>query len=178
MASARKLILHRFYPLRCPSSIARHWVIVTSTSPPVGKGPHLTLYVFPKAFLSKPYVQYSKPFKLWLYIAAPRSGQSSAAEMSMRCNVLAFNLRIMLRRKVRALRPNIKRKLGGAFQSHRYNWRGGPELCVSAREEVGADILIAPGALCPRANILSFLSLGQGVFLLMTCLKQDWTYVA
>jgi hypothetical protein len=133
--------------------------------------PHLTLYAFPKAFLSKPEVQYPEPFKLRPYPAPPRRPEQRSADMSMQ--VLMINSRVMLRPTVRA---KIKRRLretvklivtrGAAVEVS----RKGPKVVFRA-EDVGADKWIAPGVLllllfhapAQRFVVLSVLLLTMGL---------------
>jgi hypothetical protein len=113
--------------------------------------PHLTLYAFPKAFLSKPEVPYPKPYKPRPYPAPERrqieEQQQRSTDMSMQ--VVSLNALIVLRSAVRA---KIKRRLkeairlivtrGAAFE----NSRDGSKLVFRA-EDVGADKWIVPDAL-------------------------------
>ena len=108
--------------------------------------PHLTLYAFPKAFLSKPDVPYSKPYKPRPYPEPPRRPEQRSVDMSMQ--FIAFNSRVLLRPTVRT---KIKRRLkeavrlivtrGAAVEES----RKGSKIVFRA-EDVGADRWIVPGA--------------------------------
>jgi hypothetical protein len=110
--------------------------------------PHLTLYAFPKAFLSKPDVEYCKPYKPRPYPAPPRRPGQRSADMSMQ--FIAVNSRVVLRP---ALRYKIKRTLkeaarlivtrGAAVEESRKGLK-----VVFHAEDVGADKWIAPGVCC------------------------------
>jgi hypothetical protein len=107
---------------------------------------YLTLYAFPKAFLSKPDVPYSKPYKPRPYPEPARRPEQRSVDMSMQ--VVAFNSRVLLRPTVRT---KIKRRLkeavrlivtrGAAVEES----RKGPKIVFRA-EDVGADKWIVPGA--------------------------------
>jgi hypothetical protein len=109
--------------------------------------PHLTLYAFPKAFLSKPEAPYPDPYKPRPYPAPPRRPEQRSADMSMQ--VLAFKSRVVLRP---TMRVKIKRRLkeavrlivtrGAAVEES----RTGPKIVFCA-EDAGADKWIAPGVL-------------------------------
>jgi len=111
---------------------------------PSWTSPHLTLHAYPKAFLSKPDVQYPEPFKLRPYPAPPRKPEQSSADMSMQ--VLMLNSRVVLRSTVRM---KIKRRLkeavklivtrGAAVEESRKGLK-----VVFRTEDVGADKWIAP----------------------------------
>ncbi|KAF8496865.1 hypothetical protein F5888DRAFT_1703209 [Russula emetica] len=111
---------------------------------PSWTSPHLTLHAYPKAFLSKPDVQYPEPFKLRPYPAPPRKPEQSSADMSMQ--VLMLNSRVVLRSTVRM---KIKRRLkeavklivtrGAAVEESRKGLK-----VVFRAEDVGADKWIAP----------------------------------
>jgi hypothetical protein len=156
-------------PLSQRSSLAPRWVC-----------PHLTLYAFPKAFLTKPDAPYLKPYEPQPYPTPPmRPGQRSV-DMSMQ--VVAFHSRVVagptLRTKIRrrlkeAVRLIITR--GAAVEAS----RRGPKVVFRA-EDVGADKWIVPGACCPctcRSSV--FAVLGQrGVRDGSRGSNPDWTYVA
>ena len=109
--------------------------------------PYLTLFAFPKAFLSKPEVQYGKPYKPRPYPAPPRRPDQRNADMSMQ--VLSTNSRVVVRSTVRV---KIKRRLkeavklivtrGAAVEES----RKGSKL-VFRGEDIGADKWIVPGVL-------------------------------
>jgi hypothetical protein len=113
--------------------------------------PHLSLYAFPKAFLTKPDVPYAKPYEPRPYpsLARKRPEQHRSADMSMQ--VVAFNTRVVLHH---AVRTKIKRRLkeairlivtrGAAVEKS----PGGPKLVFRA-EDIGADKWITTGALQP-----------------------------
>lgn len=136
---------------------------------PRWKNPHLTLYAFPKAFLSKPETPYDKPYKLRPYPAPPRRPDERNADMSMQ--VLASNSRIIVRP---TLRVKIKRRLreaiklivtrGAAVEKS----RKGPKV-VFRPEDVGADKWIAPGVfLSTFSRSPSILGDSKGVCFLLT----------
>ncbi|KAI0277742.1 hypothetical protein BGY98DRAFT_595946 [Russula aff. rugulosa BPL654] len=122
---------------------------------PCWKSPHLTLYAFPKAFLTKPEVPYPEPYKLRPYPAPPRRPEQRSVDMSMQ--VIAMNSRIILRPTVRV---KIKRRLrevvklivtrGAAVEES----RKGPKVVFRA-EDVGAEKWITPDwtyVRCPHQN--------------------------
>ncbi|KAI0255057.1 hypothetical protein BJV78DRAFT_1359042 [Lactifluus subvellereus] len=114
-------------------SLAPRWV-----------SPHLTLYAFPKAFLSRPDAPYSRPYKPRPYPEPPRRPEQRSVDMSMQ--VVAFNSRVVLRPTVRT---KIKRRLkeavrlivtrGAAVEES----RRGPKIAFRAKD-VGADKWIVP----------------------------------
>ncbi len=110
--------------------------------------PHLTLYAFPKAFLTKPDAPYHEPYAPRPYPApTTRRPEQRTADMSMQ--FIAFHSRVVLRPTVRT---KIKRRLreavrlivtrGAAVEESR---DGVPKLVFRA-EDVGADKWIVPGA--------------------------------
>ncbi|KAH9997058.1 hypothetical protein BJV77DRAFT_960321 [Russula vinacea] len=106
--------------------------------------PHLNLYAFPKAFLSKPEAQYVEPYKQRPYPAPPRRPEQRSVDMSMQ--FLTYNSRVVIRP---TMRIKIKRRLreavnlivtrGAAVEES----RKGPKLVFRA-EDVGAEKWIAP----------------------------------
>ena len=113
--------------------------------------PHLNLYAFPKAFLSKPEAQYVEPYKQRPYPAPPRRPEQRSVDMSMQ--FLTYNSRVVIRP---TMRIKIKRRLreavnlivtrGAAVEES----RKGPKLVFRA-EDVGAEKWIAPGVLLSHA---------------------------
>ncbi|KAI0293639.1 hypothetical protein B0F90DRAFT_1821991 [Multifurca ochricompacta] len=105
---------------------------------------HFTLYAFPKAFLTKPDVPYSMPYKPRPYPERPRRPEQRSVDMSLQ--VIAFNSRVMLKPIVRT---KIKRRLkeavrlivtrGAAVEES----RGGLNI-VFRMEDIGADKWIVP----------------------------------
>ncbi|KAI0293631.1 hypothetical protein B0F90DRAFT_1762023 [Multifurca ochricompacta] len=72
---------------------------------------HFTLYAFPKAFLTKPDVPYSKPYKPRPYPERPRRPEQRSVDMFLQ--VIAFNSRVMLKPIVGT---KIKRRLKEAVR--------------------------------------------------------------
>ena len=142
-------------------SLAPRWV-----------SPRLTLFAFPKAFLSRPDAPYSKPYKPQPYPEPPRCPEQRSVDMSMQ--VILFNSRVVLRPTVRT---KIKRRLkeavrlivtrGAAVEES----RRGPKIVFHA-EDIGADKWIVPGMyVCTRVT-LHF----TGGFAYES--RADWTYMA
>ncbi|KAI9507104.1 hypothetical protein F5148DRAFT_1208066 [Russula earlei] len=112
-------------------SLAPRWV-----------SPHLSLFAFPKAFLTKPDVPFSKPYKLRPYPAPTTPAQREqrrAVDMSMQ--VLAFKSRVVLRPVVRT---KIKRRLKEAIRLIVTRGAAVEESCRGPRivfraEDVGAE---------------------------------------
>jgi hypothetical protein len=137
-------LLNPTYPGAHLSLSRRHALAPRWTSP------HLTLYAFPKAFLTRPEAPYPVPNQSRPYPAQPprRLGEEQrSADMSMQ--MLAVNSRLVRRP---AVRVKIKRRLkeavrlivtrGAAVERSRKD----PKVVFCA-EDVGADKWIAPGAL-------------------------------
>ncbi|KAI0251511.1 hypothetical protein BJV78DRAFT_1352945 [Lactifluus subvellereus] len=108
--------------------------------------PHLTLYAFPKAFLSTPDAPYSKPYKPRPYPGPPRRPEQRSVDMLMQ--VIAFNSRVVLSPTVRT---KIKRRLKEVVRLTRIVTRGAAvhesrrESRIAFRaEDVGADKWIVP----------------------------------
>ena len=109
--------------------------------------PSLTLFAFPKAFLTKPEVPYSEPYISRPYPEPLRRPEQRSVDMSMQ--VLAIKSRIVLKPVVRT---KIKRRLkeavrlivtrGAAVEES----RRGQKVVVFREEDVGADKWIVPGA--------------------------------
>jgi hypothetical protein len=109
--------------------------------------PKLTLYAFPKAFLSKPDVPYSEPYISRPYPEPPRHPEQRSVDMSMQ--VAAFKSHLVLKPFVRT---KIKRRLREAVRliitrgAAAETSRRGQKVVVFREEDVGADKWIVPGA--------------------------------
>jgi hypothetical protein len=128
---------------------------------------HLILYAFPKAFLSRPDVPYSKPYKPRPYPEPPLCPEQRSVDMSMQ--VVAFHSRIVLRPFVRT---KIKRRLkeavrliitrGAAVEES----RKGPKIVFRA-EDLGADKWIVPGKY--MCHVPPYKLLNRGFCLRVVC---------